>query len=230
MLAKANLEIRKNLKEAYSDVYTTKALEALAALAPLDRDCREVMAARIERRRRRFENRERIGFLDPAVTIPRTSMTVQNARNGEFAGSEIPDDLKRQWIQGTGPGTKPRSSVESGIRNVAHALLSGADGWMFDGEDALGQTEAMSLDNQRNLKLAIDRDELFLKVAEQVAGEMNEWARGFFGRTIVTTGAASSTSRPRSFASAACISTTAMFTTRMARDFRRRSPTWCCTS
>ncbi len=56
---------------------------------------------------------------------------------------------------------------------------------MFDGEDALGQIETMSLDNQRNLKLAIDRDALFLKVAEQVAGEMNAWAEGFFGRAII---------------------------------------------
>ena len=56
---------------------------------------------------------------------------------------------------------------------------------MFDGEDALGQVDTMSLDNQRNLKLAIAEDPLFLRVAEQVAGEMNEWAQGFFGRPIV---------------------------------------------
>ena len=78
-----------------------------------------------------------------------------SARAGDFLGSEIPHDLERQWIQGTGPATKPRAPLESGIRNVAYALLSGADGWMFDGEDALGQVETMSLDNQRNLKLAI---------------------------------------------------------------------------
>ena len=185
MAAGSDLEIRSNLKETYPDVYTKKVLEALAVLAPLNRDRREMMAARIERRRRRFENRERIGFLDPGATIPRTGMTGQDAREGSFDGSEIPHDLKRQWIQGTGPGAKPRSPVENSIRNVAYALLSGADGWMFDGEDALGQTETISLDNQRNLKLAIDRDDLFLKVAEQVAGEMNDWARGFFGRTIV---------------------------------------------
>jgi malate synthase len=64
-------------------------------------------------------------------------------------------------------------------------LLSGADGWMFDGEDALGQVSTMSLDNQRNLKLAIARDPLFLQVAEHVAGEMNRWAQGFFGRPII---------------------------------------------
>src|SRR5262249_9484997 len=63
---------------------------------------------------------------------------------------------------------------------------SGADGWMFDGEDALGQISSMSLDNQRNLKLAIQRAPVFMKVAEQVAGEMNKWAEGFFGRPIIS--------------------------------------------
>ena len=43
---------------------------------------------------------------------------------------------------------------------MAYALLSGADGWMFDGEDACGQINAMSLDNIRNLKYAINRDEI----------------------------------------------------------------------
>jgi malate synthase len=44
----------------------------------------------------------------------------------------------------------------------------------------------MSLDNQRNLKLAIHRDPVFMKVAEQVAGEMNKWAQGFLGRPTIT--------------------------------------------
>src|SRR4029079_15887659 len=80
---------------------------------------------------------------------------------------------------------KPNAPVEKSIRNVAYALLSGADGWMFDGEDALGQVSTMSLDNQRNLKLAIHRDPVFAKVAEQVSGEMNKWAQGFFGHPII---------------------------------------------
>jgi malate synthase len=33
--------------------------------------------------------------------------------------------------------------------------------------------------------LAIARDPVFMKVAEQVAAEMNEWARGFLGRPII---------------------------------------------
>ena len=133
----------------------------LAALAPLNRDRREVMAARLERRRRRARNREPITFLDPGSTIARTGLTVQAARDGRFDGAEIPTDLRRQWVQGTGPGAKPRSEVRSSIRNIAYALLSGADGWMFDGEDAMGQVDTMSLDNQRNLRLAVARDPLF---------------------------------------------------------------------
>ena len=56
---------------------------------------------------------------------------------------------------------------------------------MFDGEDALGQISTMALDNHRNLKLAIHRDPVFMKVAEQVAGEMNKWAKGFLGRETI---------------------------------------------
>ncbi len=181
----ASVDLRDHLLHAYPDVYTPEALAALEALAPLDADRRQVMAARIARRLDRARNGTRIAFLDPDAVIPRTSIRVQDARDGNFTGSEIPHDLCRQWIQGTGPATKPRASTASGIRNVAYALLSGADGWMFDGEDALGEVETMSLDNQRDLKLAIAADPLFLGVAEQVAGEMNRWAEGFFGRPII---------------------------------------------
>jgi len=179
------LEIRNGLEKAYPDVFTPAVLDALAALTPFDNDRKEIMRARIERRAARARNKERIGFLDPAAHIPRTKIKVQDARDGAFSGSEIPPDLRRQWIQGTGPGTKPRATVEQGIRNVAYALLSGADGWMFDGEDAVGQISTMSLDNQRNLKLAVHLDPVFLKVAEEVAAEMNHWARDFFGRAII---------------------------------------------
>src|SRR5262245_28943437 len=179
------LEIRGNLQSAYADVFTPEALAALDALAELDADRKAVMAARISRRAARARDHGRITFLDPQSTIARTTIKVDDARSGNFVGGEIPKDLQRQWIQGTGPAAKPNAAVENSIRNVAYALLSGADGWMFDGEDALGQISTMSLDNQRNLKLAIHRDSVFLKVAEQVAGEMNKWAQGFFGRATI---------------------------------------------
>ena len=179
------LRIRDDLQTTYADVFTPEALEALEVLAPFNDDVKAVMAARVERRRRRFEAGERITFLDPEGTIPRAGIKVKDAREGKFVGSPIPGDLERQWIQGTGPAAKPNAPLESSIRNVAYALLSGADGWMFDGEDALGQIGTMSLDNQRNLKLAIHEDARFLQVAEEVSGEMNAWAVKFHGKPII---------------------------------------------
>ena len=173
------------IRSSYPDVITPAVEAAVRALAPFDADRKAILARRMERRAARARNGRRIAFLDPDSVIPRTSLTVRDARAGKFAGAEIPPDLQRQWIQGTGPATKPHSTIDKSIRNVSYALLSGADGWMFDGEDALGQVATMSLDNQRNLKRAIARDPLFLTVTEQVAGEMNQWAQGFFGRAIV---------------------------------------------
>lgn len=173
--------IRDNLKEEYNDIYTSEAIAALNALAHFNKDVKNMMAERIRLRNERHRNKTRITFLDPESIISGTTIKVQDARDGRFEGSVIPHDLQRQWIQGTGPAAKPNASLESSIRNAAYALLSGADGWMFDGEDALGQIASMSLDNQRNLKLAISKDPVFLKVAEQVAGEMNRWAEGFLG-------------------------------------------------
>src|SRR5207249_4649674 len=184
-MAARKLEIRGNLESAYADVFTPEAVAALEALAGLDADRKAVMTARIQRRAARARNQQRIAFLDPQATIARTRIKVQDARAGAFAGTEIPADLQRQWIQGTGPAAKPNAPVETSIRNVAYALLSGADGWMFDGEDALGQISTMSLDNQRNLKLAIHRHPVFTRVAERVASEMNQWAQGFFGRPVI---------------------------------------------
>ncbi|HYV97875.1 MAG TPA: hypothetical protein VE967_10505, partial [Gemmatimonadaceae bacterium] len=169
----------------YGDVLTSDVRAALDALASLNADRRRLMRERTERRAVRMRERRRIEFLDDAAAIAGTTITVRDARAGAFEGSEIPADLQRQWIQGTGPATRPRATVESGLRNVAYALLSGADGWMFDGEDALGQVDTMSLDNQRNLRLALSRSSVFLKVAADVAAEMNAWARDFLGRETV---------------------------------------------
>jgi malate synthase len=161
-------------------------MAALHALAPFEHTRQQLMTTRLTRRGVRAKERRRIAFLDPNLHLSGTSMTVRDAREGRFVGSAIPHDLTRQWIQGTGPAARPNATTEQSLRNVAYALLSGADGWMFDGEDALGQVSTMALDNQRNLKLAFHSDPLFLRVAEQVAGEMNAWSEGFLGRPIVT--------------------------------------------
>lgn len=181
-----HLIIRGNLKDLYPDIYTGEALSRLSSMSSFNRDIKEMMDLRIQRRSERQEHQKRIEFLEPESFIPGTSIRVSDAREGRFEGSTIPGDLQRQWIQGTGPAAKPNAPLESSIRNAAYALLSGADGWMFDGEDALGQTNTMSLDNLRNLKLAIHQDPVFLRVAEQVSAEMNRWSMDFFGRAIIS--------------------------------------------
>ena len=179
------IQIRENLDTSYPEVFTPQVMAALASLSGFNPDQNTLMSKRIQRRAERARNKQRITFMDANDTIPRTQIKVQDARDGKFVGSEVPADLQRQWIQGTGPGAKPHAPLESSIRNVAYALLSGADGWMFDGEDALGQITTMSLDNQRNLKLAIHKDPQFMQVAPQVAEGMNRWSEAFLGRKIV---------------------------------------------
>ncbi len=174
-----------DLPQSYPEVLDSYALEALEGMAFLNDERLTLMEKRNSRRRRRFEEQERITFLDENSIIDGTGISVADARAGKFSGPVIPADLQRQWIQGTGPAAKPGAALQNSIRNVAYALLSGADGWMFDGEDALGQIRTMSLDNLRNLKLAFCNDPVFLEVAEQVAAAMNTWAQSFLGRTII---------------------------------------------
>lgn len=183
--ATSAIRIRPEAFAGYPDVYTPEAIAALEALSGLDVRREELMAARIRRRRERARNAERIDFLPEDAVIEGTTISVADARAGRFTGARIPPDLRRQWIQGTGPATRPHAPPAVGLRNTAYALLSGADGWMFDGEDALGQIEFMSLDSQRNLALTIAHDPQFLQVAEQVAAEMNAWAKDFHGRHII---------------------------------------------
>jgi malate synthase len=180
-----SLEIFHAVEREYADLFTPEAKEALAALAKFNPERLVLMEARMRRRAERARTKTRIAFLDPESVIPRTGIKVRDAREGKFAGPEIPHDLRRQWIQGTGPAARPNAPPGAGLRNAAYALLSGADGWMFDGEDALGQVGTMSLDNLRNLKLGLARAPEFLEVAGKVADEMNDWGRGFLGRDIV---------------------------------------------
>ncbi len=181
----SELQFRNGVFETYADVYTSEVLAALSALAPLNKIVHDTMMLRNQRRKDRYEQARYLDFLDPETIIKHSGLKVADIRNGQFTGSDIPSGLKCQWIQGTGPAARPGATLAVNLRNVAYALLSGADGWMFDSEDALGQVSTMSLDHQRSLKLAIARDPLFLQVAEQVAREMNRWSAEFFGRDII---------------------------------------------
>ncbi len=76
-------------------------------LAVYNREQKTLMAKRGRRRAQRFAKGEPIAFLDPESTIARTQIKVRDARVGNFDGAEIPHDLQRQWIQGTGPAPSP---------------------------------------------------------------------------------------------------------------------------
>src|SRR5262245_48921830 len=89
------LQVRRGLERSHPDVLTPEVMAALTALAPLDEPRRALMAARMQRRAARARDRKPIAFLDPASTIPGTDITVQQAREGRFTGSEIPTDLRR---------------------------------------------------------------------------------------------------------------------------------------
>src|SRR5687768_17466853 len=119
---KSEISIRANLKELYNDIYTPEVLSALSSLARFNTDIKTAMDARLKRRTERQQQKKRISFLNADTIIPRTNIKVRDAREGKFEGTVIPQDLQRQWIQGTGPAAKPNAPLESSIRNVAYAL------------------------------------------------------------------------------------------------------------
>ena len=72
---------------------------------------RALMRARIDRRARR--QRDARADRLPAGRTRRSAARASrcsDARAGRFDGGVIPDDLQRQWIQGTGPAARPRAS------------------------------------------------------------------------------------------------------------------------
>src|SRR5277367_4134145 len=121
-MAIRRLYLRDGLVPSYEDVLTPEVLAALEAIAHFNGERQRILAERSARRAARFREHRRIEFLDARATIPRTQITVADARAGKFVGSTIPGDLQRQWIQGTGPAARPRASVEQSLRNVAYAL------------------------------------------------------------------------------------------------------------
>ena len=88
------LDYRDSVLKAYPEVYSPAALEALEVLAPLNREQHELMARRIARRLMRERSRQRIAFLDPQALIPRTGIRVQDARDGNFDGSERSEERR----------------------------------------------------------------------------------------------------------------------------------------
>ena len=173
------LEFRRDLETLYADIYTPDVKAALYALAPLDADRQALMAARIARRADRARDRARITFLDPAARLAARPSPLQDARDGAFAGSEIPRDLQRQWIQGTGPAAKPGRAV--GAEHPQRRLRAAVGRRRLDvrrrgrarpGVDDVARQPAEPEAGDPS------RRRCSCAAAEQVAGEMNRWAAG----------------------------------------------------
>ena len=100
-----------------------------------------------------------------------------------------------------GPAARPDAPVEKSIRNIAYALLSGADGWMFDGEDALGQV-VDDVARQPAQPQAGDPPRPGVPEGRRAGGRRDEpvGAGLLRPRRSSPTGRSSSTSRPRSSA------------------------------
>ena len=180
------MQIRGNLAQ-YSDIYTPAALERLKALAaarprPPGADG---SAARPSRRTRAARPRDRVPESRTSASA-RTSITVRDARAGDFEGTEIPRDLQRQWIQGTGPAAKPNTPLEQ--EHPQRRLRAAVGRRRLDvrrrGRARAGGDDVARQSAQPEARRSI-ATERFLAAAEQVAAEMNAWADGFLGRRIV---------------------------------------------
>ena len=139
MEAVGALRVRKGvLRKLHRRDSPPPALETMTALAPFDADRRALMRARAS------------GVVpvdsvqhEPAsadATISRTTIKVSDA-GGRFDGAAILRISRGSGFRAPVPRRGRALRREKSIRNVAYALLSGADGWMFDGEDALGQVD-----------------------------------------------------------------------------------------
>ena len=153
-----NLRFRDGLLENYGDVLTPVALEALDALAPFDDDRRALMRARIERRAERARDRERIAFLDPRRRRsaarrsrsgrPRRPVRRQRDSRRTCSGSGFRAPARRR-----GRGRRRRKASATSPTRCSRAPTAGCST-----ARTRSARSTMSLDNQRNLKLAIHRD------------------------------------------------------------------------
>ena len=62
--------IRDNLQELYGDIYTPDVVRALEFMAAFNKDVKQVMKERIQRRMYRIQNKKHIEFLNHRSKIP----------------------------------------------------------------------------------------------------------------------------------------------------------------
>ena len=108
---------------------------------------------------RAARHRRRIDFLDPESVIPRTAIRVADARAGNFDGQRHPARPAAPVDSGHRPGAPSRDARWSRASATSPTRCSRAPtAGCSTARTRSARSSTMSLDNQRNLKLAIHRD------------------------------------------------------------------------
>jgi hypothetical protein len=94
-------EFKKGVPQRYADLYTADAVKALTTVSGFEQGRQTLKQARYVRRTAQARHSQRIQFLNPDSEIRGTRIKVRAARAGNFEGSDIPVDLRCQWIHGT---------------------------------------------------------------------------------------------------------------------------------
>jgi len=135
----AAIRLNGRVGEREAAIASRDALEFVAVLNDRFSAARsEILAARDERQRLRFDRGELPDFAEATQTI----------REGDWRVAPSPEDLDRRWVEITGP-------VER--KMMINALNSGADAFMADFEDSLSPTWSNVIQGQVNLFDAVRR-------------------------------------------------------------------------
>jgi malate synthase len=137
-MAGSDIQLQGRDERSFDTILTPDALEFVAALQrEFGERRRELLATRVERRRRLADREETLGFLAETTSV----------REGDWQVAPVPEALAQRWVEITGPTDR---------KLVINALNSGADGFMADCEDATSPTWHNVVDGQLNLRDAVD--------------------------------------------------------------------------
>lgn len=126
------VEIRGELSSGYERILSCEALAFVAGIARAFDDTRRELLKRREQRQAEWD----------AGALPDFLPETKQIREGDWTIRGIPDDLKKRWVEITGPTDR---------KMVINALNSGADVFMADFEDALSPTWRNVVEGQINL-------------------------------------------------------------------------------
>jgi malate synthase len=138
LMAGSDIQLQGPDERDFDTILTPDALEFVAALQrEFGPRRQQLLATRVERRRRLAAGDETLGFLADTASV----------RQDDWQVAPVPEPLAQRWVEITGPTDR---------KLVINALNSSADGFMADCEDATSPTWHNIVDGQLNLRDAVD--------------------------------------------------------------------------